>query len=183
MVGAPLRDIDNFDFNRVLRAGFHARGRVAIAQAVMAKIAFADHASLGVVLRHTVGTVPGAVLAANTDVGVVFDYARLFDLGVSFDRTAVQAGWLQAVIAAHRQVQALCIGKDAAFNLAHSAPVQVTGVAVLFVARHHAALAAYALGHVEVEAVLLTRARRSFRNQGPGCSQRWSVSERVLLST
>jgi hypothetical protein len=72
------------------------------------------------------------------------------------------------MIAAHGEVIALRVGIVTAFYLAHAPPVERRGIAVLFVARHHAALAADALGHVEVKAVLLARFQRTLRNQRRG---------------
>ena len=65
------------------------------------------------------------------------------------------------MVAAHREIVALRVRIVAAFHFAHAPPVEIGGVAVLFVAGNHTALAADALRHVEVEAVLfaLLRAR------------------------
>jgi hypothetical protein len=62
------------------------------------------------------------------------------------------------VVAAHGEIQPLGEGIDAAFNLADTAPVEIGGIIVLFVAGDLAAVAADALRHVEVEAVLLAGA-------------------------
>ena len=92
------------------------------------------------------------------------DDAREWILRVGVDGTALEAGRLEAVIAAHRQERAGRVGEEPAFELADAAPVDRRGIAVLFVARHHAALAADALPHVEVEAVLLARRGRALRH-------------------
>ena len=62
---------------------------------------------------------------------------------------------VDAVIAAHGQVQALGVGERSALDLAHAAPGNIRWVVVLLRAGDFAALAADALRHVEVEAVLL----------------------------
>ena len=76
-------------------------------------------------------------------------------LRVGIDRAALEAGRLEAVVAAHRQVDSAACGIPAAFDLADAPPVDRRGIAVLLVAGDDAALAADALPHVEVEAVLL----------------------------
>ena len=124
---------------------------------VVAHVAFADNAALGIVLRHAVRAIPGAVLAADAGFGAVNHHACNGIFGVRLDRAADQAGGLDAVVAAHRKVMALRVGIVAAFHLAHAPPVEFRRVAVLLVAGHHAAFAADALRHVEVEAVLLAR--------------------------
>ena len=68
---APLGDVHNLDGERPLRAGADARGRLAERQTAVAHVALADHAALGVVLRHAVRTIPGAVLTADAGVGAV----------------------------------------------------------------------------------------------------------------
>jgi hypothetical protein len=45
---------------------------------------------------------------------------------------------------------------EAAFDLPNPSPVNLRGIPVLLIASHHAAFAADALGHVEMEPVLLT---------------------------
>lgn len=63
------------------------------------------------------------------------------------------------MIAAHGEIVALRRRIYATFDLAYASPQDVGGIAILFVARHDAALTANALRHVEMEAVLLTRRR------------------------
>src|SRR6185503_9994472 len=76
-------------------------------------------------------------------------------------RAAREARGLCAVVAAHREKGPRGIREPAAFDLADAAPVDRSGIAVLFVAGDDAALAADALPHVEVEAVLLAGLRRA----------------------
>ena len=57
------------------------------------------------------------------------------------------------------------VGKDAAFEFTDAAPVEVGGVAVLLVAGYDAALAADALRHVEMKAILFTDAGRARRDE------------------
>jgi hypothetical protein len=59
-------------------------------------------------------------------------------------------------------------GIIASLNFAHPAPVQLSGVPVLLVARHNATLAADALRHIEVEAVLFARVWAARRYQLSG---------------
>ena len=79
------------------------------------------------------------------------------------------------MVAAHREVEALSERVRAAFDLADPAPVQMRWSVVLFVAGDLAAVAADALRHVEVEAVLLARRRRS-RRHAPAVGGRLAVA-------
>src|SRR5438552_4332756 len=58
------------------------------------------------------------------------------------------------MVATHGYVPALRVWINAAFDLAHAAPIELRGVAVLLVARDHAAFATDTLRHIEVEAIL-----------------------------
>ena len=87
-------------------ADTHAGACPSVEPAV-AHVALADHAALGVVLRHAVRAVPRAVLAADAGVGAVQHDAGGRVLRVGVDRTAAQARRLDAVVAAHREVRAL----------------------------------------------------------------------------
>ena len=60
---------------------------------------------------------------------------------------------------------ALVVGPGAAFDLADAAPANVGRVAVLFVAGDLAGPAANALGHVEVEAILLAGLQGALGNK------------------
>jgi hypothetical protein len=87
----------------------------------------------------------------------VDDYSGFGPFRVGFDGATDEAGRLDAVVAAHREVMPLGVRIVAAFDFADATPVEVRGVAVLFIAGDDAALAADALRHIEVEAVLFTR--------------------------
>jgi hypothetical protein len=52
----------------------------------------------------------------------------------------------------------------AAFDFSHPPPVYVRGISILFVASHNAALAADALRHIKVKAILFARFRGSLRD-------------------
>jgi hypothetical protein len=156
---APLRDVHLLDLDRLHRTGLHAGGQAARAHAIDAQVALGDDAPGGVVLRHAVGAVPRAVLAADAGVGVVLDDA-VVELGVRAGRAALEARGLEAVIAGHRQVEAAHVREAAALDLTDSAPGDLRLVAVLLVARDLAAAAADAAGHVEVEAELLAGRER-----------------------
>jgi len=130
----------------------------------VAHVAFAYDAAVGIVLRHAVRTVPGAILAANTGVGAVQNHARDRILGIGFDGAASKACGLDAVIAAHRQMPALGFGIPSAFDFADAPPVDVGGIAVLLVASHDAALASDTFGHVEMKAVLFAGEHRALGN-------------------
>lgn len=123
----------------------------------MAHIALAHHATIFVVLRHAVGTIPGAILAANASISRVQDYAGCRVFRIRFNRATRHARWFQAMIAAHGHVPALRFRIDAAFNFADSTPVQMGRISVLFITCHHATLTADAGTHVEVEPVLFPR--------------------------
>jgi hypothetical protein len=84
---------------------------------------------------------------------------------VGLHRAADHAGRFNAVVASHRKIVALGVRIIAAFHLAHASPVEFGRVAVLFIAGHHAALAANALRHIEVEAVLFAFSRRARRDE------------------
>ena len=66
----------------------------------------------------------------------------------------------------------LCEREEAAFDLADAAPVDRRGVAVLLVAGNHAALAADAAAHVDVEAVLLAGLWQPRRHARVQCRRR-----------
>src|SRR4030095_8869316 len=150
---APVRDLHDLDRDRALGAGAHARGSLAHGEPAVTHVALSDYAAFGVVLRHAVRTVPGAVLAADARIGAVTYQAGQRILRVRIDRTTGQAGGLEAVVAPHRQVRLRGVRVPAALNLADATPVDRRGVAVLLVAGDDAALAADALPHVEVEAI------------------------------
>src|SRR5437773_6820290 len=61
-------------------------------------------------------------------------------------------------------MQPLRVRIPPAFDLTHAPPINLRRVSVLLVACHHAALAAYALGHVKVKSVLLARLQSALRN-------------------
>jgi hypothetical protein len=86
-------------------------------------------------------------------------------LGVSVDRAAFDAVGIQAVIAAHGEVVAPCVGVDTALDLTDSAPEDVCGIPVLLVAGDLAGAASDALGYVEVEAVLFAFGEGAIRDQ------------------
>lgn len=125
----------------------------------MAHIAFAYDAAIRVVLRNSVGAVPGAVLAPDAGVRVVTDDTGYRIFGVGVHRAASHAGGFEAVIAANGEIMALSERVSSAFDLAHASPENVGRIAILLVACNNAALAADALRHVEVKPVLLARAR------------------------
>ena len=76
-------------------------------------------------------------------------------LRIRVDGTAGQAGWLDTVIASHRQMQSLGVRIPTAFDFTYSPPVDIRGIAVLLVASHNTTLATNTFGHVEMKAVLL----------------------------
>ena len=156
---APLRNTHGFNANGVFRAGGNTCRILPLGQPSIAHVAFAHDAALRVVLRHAIGAIPGAVLAANADIGAVTHDSSGAIFGVGIDRAPRHAGGFKAVVTAHRQIVAERIWINAALNLAHPPPENIRGIAILLVAGHHAALAPDALGHVEVKAVLLIRPR------------------------
>ena len=91
--------------------------------------------------------------------------ARNQILGVRINRTPDQARRLQAMIAAHREMKALRVGIEAAFNLSNPPPIDVSRVSVLLITGDDAALAADTLRHIEVEAILFAGLKRSTRDQ------------------
>src|SRR5438034_5781627 len=91
VLSLPFLSIDDLNANRALRAGIYASRLAAISQPAVAHVALADHTALWVVLRHTVGAVPCAVLAANAGFRVVLHDASDRILLIGINRTADQA--------------------------------------------------------------------------------------------
>src|SRR5260370_37144251 len=151
----PTGDVQDLDADRALRASVHTSRHRALIQPVVAHIAFANNAALGIVLRHAVRTIPGAVLAANAEVRIKVHNPCEAILRISLHRAADEARRLETMIAAHGNVPALRVRINAAFDLADASPIEFRWVAILLVARHHAAFATDALRHIEVEAILL----------------------------
>src|SRR5205814_9812208 len=75
---------------------------------------------------------------------------------------------LQAMVTAHGQMQALRIRVPPAFDFADPPPIDVRGISVLLVASNNATLAADALRHVKVKAILLARFQYALRNSRRG---------------
>ncbi len=113
----PLCGFYDFNSNRSRRTGVHARRFPSFSQTSVAHVALTHDTTLGVVLRNTIGTVPGAVLAPNACLRTVQHDPcfRIFPIGIH--RTANQARRLQAVIAAHGQIEALRVWIPAASRL------------------------------------------------------------------
>src|SRR5262244_1507811 len=89
VVSFPFGDVQNLNLYGAFRAGRDAGRLAAFRQAVVAHVAFADYPAFRVVLRHSVGTVPGAVLATDTGLGVVDHHTCDRVFGVCVDRTAL----------------------------------------------------------------------------------------------
>jgi hypothetical protein len=106
------------------------------------------------VLRCSIGTIPGAILTA--DAGILFepDDPGLFIFFVGVDGTANEAGRFQTVIAGHGDKVATGTRTALSLKFSHPAPNHIHGSIVLFVAGHFTAFASHALGHVEVKAIL-----------------------------
>lgn len=81
---------------------------LAVRQAAVTHVAFADDAAFGVVLGHTVRAVPGAVLATDACISAMADDAGQVVLCVRVYRTAGHARGLEAVIAADGEVMTVC---------------------------------------------------------------------------
>ena len=69
------------------------------------------------------------------------------------------------MVAAHREMEPLRVGIEAALDFAHAPPVNACGIAVLLITGHDAAFAADTLRHIEVEAILFAGLKRSTRDQ------------------
>src|SRR5438128_1548804 len=82
-----------------------------------------DNAALGVVLRHAVRTIPGAVLAPDAGLGAVQHQSRCGVLVVGIDGAAAQARRIHAVVAPHREIRAQRRRIKSAFDLANAPPV------------------------------------------------------------
>ncbi len=72
------------------------------------------------------------------------------------------------MVATHGEVVARGVGEVASFDFAHTPPVHRGGIAVLLAAGYDAALAADALRHVEVKAILLARSRLTVGQEARG---------------
>lgn len=158
--------VDDLDLDGVLGAGVDAGGLEAIREAAAAHVTFADDAALGVELGDAVGAVPDAILAADAGVGGVDDDAGEGVLGVGVYWAAANAVCVEAVVAGHGKIGAMGVGEGAAFELADAPPLDIGGVAVLLVAGDLTGAAADALGHVEVEAVLLAGVEGAVGDEG-----------------
>jgi hypothetical protein len=121
----------------------------------VAHVALADDTAFWVVLRNTVGAIPRAILAANTDFGAMQNYASERVLRIGVDGTAGQTGRFDTVIASHRQMQPLGVRVPATLDFTNSPPVDVRGIAVLLVTGDNTTLATNTFGHVEMKTVLL----------------------------
>jgi hypothetical protein len=111
-------------------------------------------------LRYAIGTVPGAVLATDANIGAMTNDPSRAVLRVGIYRAPGHASRFKAVVTAHREIVSKRIRISAAFNLAHTTPENVRRIAVLLITRNNAALAPDALCHIEVKSVLLARTGR-----------------------
>jgi len=69
-------------------------------------------------------------------------------------------------------MEALRVWVPTAFDFSDAAPVNVCWISILFVACDDATFAAYALGHVEVKAILFAKLEGTLRNsQSLVCSE------------
>ena len=175
---SPLGNVDQFDLNCRRWTNADASRLQTDGEAVMTHIAFANHAASVVILRHSVLAIPGAVLAAYAGVGIVENDTRDRIFTISVDRTAFQAGRLDAVVAPHRKVKALRAGIDTTLELTDFAPLQMRRVVVLLVARHLAAVTPDAPGHVEVETILFARTGCSGGDASCGRFAAWAAARR-----
>src|SRR6185437_2412692 len=162
MVGAPFGNIDQLDFDGGFGAGCGACVRPLLLQPAEAHVALADYTAVGVILRHAVWAVPRTVAASYARAGAVQHQAGGGVFGICVDGTALQARRFQTVVATHGKVEPLCERVRSALDLADAAPIHVERIAVLLGAGHFAAPASNALRHVEVEPVLLPRARPDY---------------------
>src|SRR6185437_284287 len=155
VICSPFSNVHQLYFNRAFRTRRNARRALAARKASVTHVAFAHHAALRVVLRHAIGAVPRTVLASNACIRTVAHDAGDAVLRVGVHWAASHACRFQALIASHRYVVSPRIRIRASFNLPHSSPQDVGGIAILFVASHYTAFAPDALRHVEVKTVLL----------------------------
>src|SRR5262249_17445497 len=98
------------------------------------------------------------------------------------DRTSSQAGRVETVMTANGQVRSLGPRVPSTLDFRNTPPVDRGRISILFVAGDDAALAADALPHVDVEAVLLPRTRRAMRHARRGRRRR-SFGAVTLLQT
>ena len=90
---------DKGDADGFVRTGLDTSRRLTDRKTTAAQIAFADDAFLSVILGHVVGTFQNAVLAANALIVQMPDNAGDPVLFIGVDRTTVQAGWIDTVMA------------------------------------------------------------------------------------
>src|SRR5260370_39696821 len=97
---APLRRAHGLNANGALRACGDAGWMLSLGQSPVAHVAFAHNAAFGVVLRHAIGTVPGAVLAANADVRTMAHDSGGTILGVGIHRATRHASGFKTMVTA-----------------------------------------------------------------------------------
>ncbi len=158
ILASPLVRAHGFDTYRALGTSRNARWKLGLSEPAITHVALADDSPGGVELRHAVGAVPCAVLASDAGIRAVANDARDVVLRVGVHRAARHARRLEAVIAAHREIVPLGVRVNSALDLAYASPEDVCRIAILLIAGDHTALAADALRHVEVEAILLAGA-------------------------
>ncbi len=107
-LGAALRDVlDHAEIQGLAEAGRYAGRFQAHLQPVHAHVALAHLPLDRVELRRVVGAHPGAVAAAEADVRVLQHRAVFRELGVGAGRATLQADRVVAMVAGHRDVDAL----------------------------------------------------------------------------
>ena len=165
MFSPPLRNIDFFNLDRPFGTRGHARGKFPVFQTAVAHIAFRDNAAFRIKLRNAIGTIPGAIPAADAFFFPVFDDPVL-EFDISVRRASLQTRRIQAMIASHGKMIPFRVGINSAFDFSDPPPIDLRGIIVLFVTCHHTALASHAKRHVKMKTVLLPRLKRAVRNQG-----------------
>ena len=149
----------------------------------MAHVALAHHATLSVILRNSVRTIPHAILTTDALSALCRTTPVTGSLRVRLHWTSDQARWLQAVIAAHRQVMTLRIWVMPALHFANPPPIDCGGIAILFVTSHYAAFATDTLRHIEVKAILFVEAPKGVPGSTARAQTRFCTSERDVVES
>jgi hypothetical protein len=157
--------IHNGDANGFVGAGLHAGGRFVGSEAAGAHVAFANDAAFRRIFWNVVRTFQNTVAAADALIVEVFDDAGDWIFFVGENRTPIQAGGVDAVMAGGGDVALKGFAAANAVKDADAAPDFTIVEAVEGVTGGDAGFAAAAFIEINFEAVLLAGGRFIERDQ------------------
>ena len=146
---------DNAEIQRTRQTRRHAGRLQADFEPVHAHITFRHLAFDRIELRRVVRADPGAIAAAEADVGVLQHRAVFGELGVGARRATLEAHRVVAMIARHRNIHARAGRIGAPFDITHRTERDMRRQVIFFRTRGLAGVAGDAVVSVEVKAVLL----------------------------